>query len=81
MYRIAELRRLSKAYMAATDIAATTLSERMSPTNNRLIYNLVRGKDITGKNVELASDFFDQNWPEDVPWPLDEARCDRGAAE
>jgi hypothetical protein len=61
--------------MAEKGISATTLSERMSPTNNRLIYNLMRGKDITGKYVELASDYFDENWPSRAPWPINQPRC------
>jgi hypothetical protein len=82
MYRIADLRRLSEAYMAATGTAATTLSRRISPTHNRIITNLMLGLDITGKYVELTSDFFDENWPAGVAWPLDKPRCpQRNAAE
>jgi hypothetical protein len=79
--RVADLRLLSKAYVAETGIAETTLSERISPTNNRLIYNLVRGKDLRGKYVELASDWFDENWPAGVRRLLDKPRRERSAAE
>jgi hypothetical protein len=79
--RVADLRRLAKAYVIETGTAETALSERISPTNNRLIYNLVRGKDLRGKCVELASDWFDENWPTGVRRLLDKPRRERSAAE
>jgi hypothetical protein len=79
--RVADLRLLAEAYMIEKGTAATTLSEWMSPTNNRLIYNLVRGKDITGRYVEAASDWFDKNWPAGVRRLLDKPRRERSAAE
>jgi hypothetical protein len=79
--RVADLRRLAEAYMVETGMAETTLSERMSSTNNRIVYGLIRGKDLTGKYVELASDWFDANWPAGVLRLVDKPQRERNAAE
>ncbi len=75
MYRLAELKRLSQAYIDATGISVWDLSESiLGPQNNRSIGRLIDGRGISGSSAEVISDFFDREWPANVPWPADIAR-------
>ena len=70
MYRIAELKRLAETYLKATGLTADTLSTRIvGRANNRLIGRLLDGHGISARSIERASDFFDDNWPENAAWP------------
>lgn len=60
--------------MAAKKIAAKPLSQEISPTNNAIIRQLLRGEGLNLSTAELAADYFDKHadaswWPPDVPLP------------
>jgi hypothetical protein len=76
-YRLPQLRRLAEVYMQATGIPATTLGERISPTNNRLILRLLAGENIFASNAALATDWFLDNWLPKIAWPEDVPRRPR----
>ena len=73
-YRLPQLKRLAEVYMEATKIKPTALSVRISPTNNRLISQLLAGATIGAPNAELATDWFIGNWLPNIPWPEDVPR-------
>jgi hypothetical protein len=75
MYRLAELKRLSEIYLAATGTSANALSNQISgQSNNRMIGRILDGVGIRGVNVEAVGDFFDAHWPPDALWPPDVPR-------
>lgn len=63
-----ELVLLGRAYMAATGTSATKLGT-LAAGHNRLFDRLFAGYDCRTQAAERASDWFDRNWPEDLPWP------------
>jgi hypothetical protein len=59
--------------MNATGTSRTRLSI-LSAGHNRLFERLLEGFDCRTQAAERASDWFDQNWPKEVPWPKDVAK-------
>jgi hypothetical protein len=86
-YRLPQLKRLAEVYLAATKTPPTTLGERISAGNNRLILQIIDGKSVGAPSAALATDYFIANWPvglewpADVPWPPGKPRRERSAAE
>ena len=71
IYSTAELATLSRAYMVATGTAASRLG-RVAAGHNRLIERLLAGGyDPRATSLERASAWFDENWPDSIPWPLE----------
>lgn len=68
IYTADELVVLSRAYMAATGTSRTKLGQ-VAAGHNRLIDRLIDGYDCRTQAAERASNWFDANWPEWVPWP------------
>lgn len=68
MYTVAELCELAKAYMAGTGVSVSRLSIDAA-NHNRLFERLLEGYDCRAENAERASNWFNANWPSDVPWP------------
>jgi hypothetical protein len=80
VYRLAELKRLAEVFMAATGMSANLLSNRISGgSNNRMIGRLLDDKGIGIPSMEAAADWFNENWPNEVPWPLAEHLKERAA--
>jgi hypothetical protein len=78
-----EIRVLARVYVDATGIKETRLSKVITgnPNNDKLIGGILAGAQCWAVHAEAASRWFRENWPADVPWPL-EARCpQRSAAE
>jgi hypothetical protein len=75
MHTADELRVLARAYIDGTGIAETSLSRTITNSaqpragNSMLITRLLAGQSCGMKLGELASDWFDANWPTDVQWP------------
>jgi hypothetical protein len=75
MHTADELRILARAYIEATGIAETSLSrtitnsDRPRAGNSMLITRLLAGQSCGMKLGEMASDWFDTNWPADVERP------------
>jgi hypothetical protein len=67
-YSVAELTTLGVAYMRATGTSRTKLSI-LAAGHNRLFERLLEGFDCRTQAAEKASDWFDANWPQNVPWP------------
>jgi hypothetical protein len=82
-YRLPQLKRLAEVYLAATKTPPTTLGDRISPGNNRLILQIIAGKSVGAPSAALATDYFIMNWPADTEWPADvpKPRHERSAAE
>ncbi len=75
LYRPHELRRLADAYLAATGANHHALSEEIcGRSNNRLIGRLLEGYGASSASLELATDFFNRQWPQGVAWPKGIAR-------
>jgi hypothetical protein len=70
MYSGTELIILTRHYLAATGIAAATLSRRVTG-HTKLFGRLLDGYDCTMRTAEAASIWFDLYWPFDLPWPRD----------
>jgi hypothetical protein len=68
MYSRTELITLTKHYLAATGMAHSTLSDRVTG-QGKLFGRLIAGEDCTMRSAEAASVWFDLNWPADVAWP------------
>ena len=68
MYTAKELTYLSRAYMNATGVKASTLGITIAD-HNRLIERLFEGYEILSRTCETASVWFDENWPDDLEWP------------
>jgi hypothetical protein len=77
MYTADELRALADAYVKATGVSRSGLSRTItgaqdsSSGNDKLIIRLLDGGACSMKHGELMSRWFEQNWPDGVPWPLD----------
>jgi hypothetical protein len=79
--RAADLIVLADAYIAITGIRTSRLG-RMAAGNDRVFFRLAEGKGCTAKTLERAADWFEANWPPDVPWPASvPRRCHCEAAE
>lgn len=70
MYSVAELRKLAYRYCAATGISPSSLSELACGNNRTFERMLWEGGSCRADTAERASKWFDQHWPDDVPWPL-----------
>jgi hypothetical protein len=68
MYTVAELCELACAFIAGTGWTVSRLSV-MAARHNRLFERLLEGYDCRAEMCERASLWFDENWPDDVPWP------------
>ena len=65
-----ELRTLARAYLAAKpEITVTRLGLRAA-NNDRLFHRLFAGAGCHTRSSEQAGRYFEQNWPEEVDWPL-----------
>jgi hypothetical protein len=61
---------LAEAYCAATGVAPSGLSAKITDDrNHKLMHRLIAGYGCTLENAERASEWFAENWPTDVPWP------------
>lgn len=70
MYTTTELKLLAEHYVAASRNSHFTVSEQIcGRSNNRVIWRLLEGLGISSRNAEKVSNFFDERWPEDLPWP------------
>jgi hypothetical protein len=59
---------LARSYMAATGARATSLGLLIAK-NDHLITGLLAGGDCVTESARRASDWFERNWPRDLPWP------------
>ena len=77
-HSISDVRILARAYLDATGTSARVLSlkilqpagVRPSSYCEKLIGRLLDGKSCRAESLELASNWLQENWPDDVPWPL-----------
>ncbi len=79
MYSTAELVLLARWYLWHTGIPISRLGI-MAARNDKLFIRLFQGLDCTARSAERASDWFDDNWPEDLPWPRQVRRRIKPAA-
>jgi hypothetical protein len=81
-HSINDVRVLARTYLEATGIGASTLSRKITgaPNNHegsqKLVPRLLAGKSCRAESLELASNWFQENWPSDVPWPLEQGQPD-----
>ena len=68
MYCAAELRRLTLAYVAFTGVSPSTLGG-LVVNNKKWFKGLLSGRDVMASYAEIVSDFFNDCWPRDCPWP------------
>lgn len=79
MYTVKELVILAKAYQAATGMKHSRLS-KLAGRNNRFFERLYAGGGCHSDNLEYASQWFRDHWPDNVPWPSEVQRCEKIAA-
>src|SRR5262245_7632594 len=72
-YTTEELTSLARAYLAGTDMTATRLG-REAAGNAKLFLRMFKGLDILSGSGELASKWFDEQWPLHLPWPKQVSR-------
>jgi hypothetical protein len=71
MYEPDELVRLAEAYAAAKGRALSTISIKIfGRSHDKLFTRLRAGCGCNTTTAQQASRWFDQHWPEDLPWPL-----------
>lgn len=68
IYSENELMTLARAYCAATKTTFHTLGIRVV-NNHKFFRNLEAGKGAHSRSVGLATEWFQKNWPDDLPWP------------
>ncbi len=75
-HSISDVRLLAQVYLDAMPVSARELSLRITRSSGvttysqKLIARLLDGKSCRAESLELASNWFRENWPEKVPWPL-----------
>jgi hypothetical protein len=67
-YTATALRDLAQTYIRATKMRATRLGLLIAG-NDHLITRILDEKDCLTESALRASDWFDSNWPDDLPWP------------
>ncbi len=79
-HSISDVRILARAYLEASPwISARVLSLEITSSSGRAIYSdklitrLLAGKSCLAENLELASNWFRDNWPPEVSWPQEVA--------
>jgi hypothetical protein len=61
---------LAETYCAATKIALSGLSAKVTgDSNHKLFHRLIDGLGCTLENAERASLWFVKNWPDGIQWP------------
>jgi hypothetical protein len=68
MFRSSELVTLAEAYCTAKSVSHAALGELVMG-NHKFFKLLIAGRGAHSSNLERASDWFTENWPNDVPWP------------
>lgn len=68
IYSENELMVLARAYCAAQKLSFHALGLKVTG-NHKFFKNLETGKGAHSKSVDLATSWFQGNWPDDVPWP------------
>lgn len=79
MFTSSELVILAETYCAAERISLAALGDLIFG-NHKFFKLLVAGKGAHSHNAERAADWFHENWPEGVDWPVS-VRDRRPAAE
>jgi hypothetical protein len=69
MNALSDLFSLADSYSAATGLADGTVSERVLKGGNRLRDLRAKKSDIGVRRLELAIQWFSDNWPADTKWP------------
>ncbi len=76
-HSISDVRILARVYLDAMPISARQLSlditrsDGVTTYSQKLIARLLDGKSCRAESLELASNWFQEHWPEKVPWPLE----------
>ena len=73
MYSASEVRRLADVYSGAKKRRLSTISVQACG-NWASLGRLAEGKAMRSDTLERAGQWFDQNWPSGVPWPLSSPR-------
>lgn len=82
-HSISDVRVLARDYLAAKPINALTgkpitkrelsleitRSAGRTTYSEKLIARLLAGHSCRAESLELASNWFQDNWPDDIPWP------------
>lgn len=71
MYTPDEILILARAWAEAKGYSLATVGRRIFGFSNTHIFNsLAKGRDCRARALLKASKWFNENWPENVPWPL-----------
>lgn len=68
MPHVSHIIALSDAWLAATGLRETTLSNRLFGESKKLAL-LRAGFDLTTSRYRMALQWFADNWPDDADWP------------
>ena len=69
IYGTDELLTLARAYVGATGETFVGLG-RKSCGNEKLFLRIAKGKSCNVASAQRAGNWFHENWPRDVAWPL-----------
>ena len=70
MYSVAELIILAKCYLQAHPTVAVSRLSADAAGHAKFFGRLFDGHDCTARLAEIASRWFDLNWPDDLAWPV-----------
>jgi hypothetical protein len=81
----AELLILARAYSETTGLSLATVGERACASmtagkrggNSKIFTRLALGHGCISTSIDRASRWFDENWPDDTPWPAEVPRPGR----
>lgn len=71
VFSMKQLLSLAETYASATSTSTISLAEKISG-NWKLFTQIKSGKACTAKTAEAATEWFLDNWPEDIAWPHDQ---------
>lgn len=71
MYTNQEILTLAQKWSDHYGLTLWTVSRRIFGKHNSMTFmNMAGGAGCHSRNLEKASRWFNENWPEDEPWPL-----------
>jgi len=61
---------IAQAYSDATGISLPSLARQATGTRNNVVFSrIAAGKGCSTTTLDAMLAWFDENWPDDVPWP------------
>ena len=69
MFSPDDILRLAQAYSEATGLSLARISRRIVANNDKVFSRLTSGLGISTRTAVIVGEYFQSNWPQNVPWP------------